>query len=167
LKKAAGFNHEGGEIGFQAGAMTHNFLFARTQQVGAAQPGCQTMQDSIDVIEFSQGHQPVGGQHFRQAVSQPLGQNVPVVFQQPVDGGGELIQGLVVVAFPVLGQKVVVCDIDDNPATVSQRRIEPMFAATESGRCFGKAIDLPVVGNAVANAFSHARVRKPFDIVAE
>jgi hypothetical protein len=78
-----------------------------------------------------------------------------------------LIQGLVVVAFPVLGQKVVVCDIDDNPATVSQRRIEPMFAATESGRCFGKAIDLPVVGNAVANAFSHARVRKPFDIVAE
>lgn len=84
-----------------------------------------------------------------------------------MNGGREFFQRLAMVGFPVFGKKVVVGDIDQNPAAMTQFRIQAFFAAAKGSRRLGKAIELTVVNDAMKDFFRQPSVEGALDIIPE
>ena len=162
-----GLGQKLGEIPFELPVVAAEFRHSSGQRRGAGEASGQALQHDLHRFRVAVRFEPAPGDHARSDALQSRGKKLVVLFEDPVEALGELLQRDVGVVMPVSGEEVIVKDIDEDGTAVAVGGIDPPQAAAGDGIDLGEAVDAPVALDAAPDRFRPTVIETPLDEIPQ
>lgn len=162
-----GLGQELGEILFELPVVAAEFRYPLGQRCGAGEASGQALQDDLHRFLVAVRFEPASGDHAWGDALQSGGKKVVVLFENPVEAPGELLQRDFGVVVPVPGEEVIVKDIDEDRAAVTVGGIDPPQTAARNGIALGETVDAPVSLDAAPDRFRPTVIETPLDEIPQ